>query len=439
MWSSLRANVVDTFKSACEAANNAAAATGAKARDFANEAKELAKKVASKADEIGEDITDRAKVAAATAKQIGDRAIEKGKHLVQTAEQKVVQTGRAVSAKAKEVAKLALEKGKEGVQAAKKVTKAVIECAKQKVRNAIQHVVNRTAVGLTDFVTSKPRLEVLLRESLASKEALPSDGKIFGQTECKICQSDRQGIVPCPGFRGTQTIHYSNGIFTEPEALCKSMLELSKKLCAEVVGVYNSTAGGGDLEECLSNIDNRILSPAARTEADLILDKLGKTPPEPVTLYVHSQGGLIAQQALRTAHADLHDKLLTDTLKTRGDIGVMEADKLARAETNRRMASVNVEAFGTATDGWPTGSKVHVTVNEYDPVPMLINKAQQNHSKAMEENAGATGGFTKPKVTTISVPPSRFMPSADTHSMDSTYIEHGIPKHKGACLGCEKV
>lgn len=187
-------------------------------------------------------------------------------------------------------------------------------------------------------------------------------GKERSQTAGKIpkgCQEPPPPRVP------KKKITYVNGIRTSVDPnvkgisnICALMQDVANTACAEVMGVYNATSGMlGDLSECVDNIRGGSKTPAAATLKPEILEKLRND--EPMELWVHSQGGLITQEALAAAKRELIATPLSDE------------------EVNRRLARITIRSFGTAEKGWPKGPRyIHVR-NTVDPVPHVIDGAQR--------------------------------------------------------------
>jgi hypothetical protein len=213
-------------------------------------------------------------------------------------------------------------------------------------------------------------------------------------------------------------VTFVNGINTEyhtgeqnaagQDGICKTMQKLANATCAEVVGVYNATGGmRADIGECLTNIGKDSDSPSVKTLKKSMLAALSEVPPQDMTIYAHSQGGLITQEAL----ADVKNDLTNDI----GEAGAVE-----------RMRHLSIKSFGTGEQGWPVGPNYEQFTNNSDPVPGVIAGAQKNYPDAtFKDNASIPEAqrhrFNSPHLNPI-----------DSHSMDNVYIEkmkeiHGQP------------
>ena len=185
----------------------------------------------------------------------------------------------------------------------------------------------------------------------------------------------KTGRLPdgCGGSGGKlPKIIYTNGINTPPAAACATMRQIANERCAEVIGVYNATYG--TIEDGLdskNNIDRAGRQPAAKSQTKLIAQMLNAKPPQPVTLYSHSQGGLITQEGLLKTQERLQQEKY-DAFLEKG-MGDAEAKEKSERDTRVAMRNVDVYSFGTAENNWPpTGAKLHQFTNTSDPVPRLI-------------------------------------------------------------------
>jgi hypothetical protein len=234
---------------------------------------------------------------------------------------------------------------------------------------------------------------------------LPNDGKLIGANCLPQGSSNPRGILPqCT--QGTPQISgevlYVNGIRTDQKTLCGTMQALAKATCAEVAGVYNAYGGSllnivEQLSESLANIAKNSDAPAVRTLRDQMLAALDQDPPANLTIYAHSQGGLIMQDALAILKADL-------------------TEKYGRAGALARMSRLTIKSFGTAVIGWPVGPNYEQFTNLSDPIPWAIRAAQASYpAETLTDSAVAPASqshyFNSPHRNPI-----------DSHSMDSVYI-----------------
>lgn len=263
----------------------------------------------------------------------------------------------------------------------------------------------------------KPLQDVLLGKQPAG---LPHDGETVG-SGCKAKGSDSGGTLPeCPNgrVRTRGQVTYVNGIRTKyhtgeqdavgQDGICKTMQKLANATCAEVIGVYNATGGlRTDIGECLTNIAKDSDTPSVKTLKKSVLSALSEDPPKEMTIYAHSQGGLITQQALAAVKDDLRIEY--------GEAGAVE-----------RMQHLSIKSFGTAEQGWPAGPNYEQFTNGSDPIPGIIAGAQRNYPDAtLRDNASI------PEAQRHRFNSPHFDPFA-SHSMDDVYIEkmkeiHGQP------------
>jgi len=368
--------------------------------------------------------------AAASAIATGARAVV---DTAETAGSAIAKTAKAVVSKTDDAAKWTLHEGErtgraisKAAVAAKKATVngvvAAYDSAKQAFSTAVATaatvgcVVENWGVGgialNVGLVLTKPGISELLRPVLrqgGDESQKPFDGHVLG-AGCQ--ENSTAGTMPSGCFQkpgALPKISYINGINTRytPEdkdkekglfsgGICKTMLEIAKITCSEVTGVYNATEGiGNDVDECLDNIGKNGNTPAIVPLADMIV-KAARTG-QPVTLFAHSQGGLITQEAVARAKLQL-----------------MNEDDLTSEEAEQRLGVVSIKSFGTALMGWPSGPHYERFTNTADPVPPIIIGAQTSYPVATwNDSAGAEQNhvFTNPHLNPI-----------DSHSMDDTYL-----------------
>ncbi|PYP91716.1 MAG: hypothetical protein DMG65_06630 [Candidatus Angelobacter sp. Gp1-AA117] len=286
-----------------------------------------------------------------------------------------------------------------------------VACA---VENELAKDLAAEAAQLLSSPQLKPVQDVILGKA---PKNLPHDGETVGKG-CKEMGPGSGGVVPqCPNGkpRISGKLTYVNGIMTsypmgDPKAdqkdgICKTMQKLANATCAEIVGVYNATGGmRADIGECLTNIAKNSDTPAVDTLQESMYDALTKNPPQEMTIYAHSQGGLITQEAL----ADLKNRLRTE-------VGLPNALEL--------MHHLSIKSFGTAEQGWPSGPNYEQFTNYSDPVPGVIAGAQENYPDAtFRDNALVPAAqrhyFVSPHVSPI-----------DSHSMDNVYINEMVNVH----------
>jgi len=242
----------------------------------------------------------------------------------------------------------------------------------------------------------------------------PLDGQFVGK-DCKPSpKKPGEGVVPkkcaAAGKKPAKKIYYVNGINTdlltdgskdpnnpyEGSGFCGNMHAIADADCAEVIGVYNATEGmGRDLTECLDNIGRAGKTPAAKTLSEEMMRNLTKEPPEKMTLFAHSQGGLVTQEALIDTKAQL------------------VASGMTEAQAEQRMSNLDIKSFGTALMGWPQGPQYERFTNLKDPVPYAIAVGQ-----------GAL--YPVETVSDTSTPGTHVYADKnwlfDAHSMDGSYM-----------------
>lgn len=267
-------------------------------------------------------------------------------------------------------------------------------------------------------VLSSPHLKPVQNVILGQQpKDLPHDGEVVGKG-CKEMNPNSGGVLPqCPNgkVRTNGTLTYVNGIMTayptgqpnpdQKDGICKTMQKLANATCAQVIGVYNATGGmRADIGECLTNIAKNSDTPAVTTLQRSMFDALSQNPPQDMTIYAHSQGGLITQEALAT---------VKNRLATRyGDAGA-----------TARMSHLSIKSFGTAEQGWPLGPNYEQFTNNSDPIPGVIAGVQQNYPDVtFRDNAVIPAAqrhrFYSPHLNPI-----------DSHSMDNVYIDQMVKIH----------
>lgn len=172
-----------------------------------------------------------------------------------------------------------------------------------------------------------------------------------------------------------------------------------------------------DVLDCLDNIDSAGAEAAAASQRKVLVDALSKDPPTPVTMFAHSQVGLITQEGLLMAERQLY----ADKYKALVESGLSNAQARAPAAVHaaQRMAQIKVTSFGTAERGWVPGPTYDHHTNSRDPVPALIRSVQENRPIDMENTGGPVTRFTA-------------SPSVDpmaAHGMAETYLPEFGKRH----------
>ncbi len=242
----------------------------------------------------------------------------------------------------------------------------------------------------------------------------------------------QQGRLPkgCPVGAKLPTVIYTNGIKTPPEAACATMRAIADSRCVQVIGVYNATLGlTHDVLDSKKNIDRAGTEKAAHSQARLIQEKLSKNPPEKVTIYAHSQGGLITQEGLSEASTYYEIVNLITSSQQQG-MSPEQAQQEADMPSRKRWTTLDVYSFGTAETDWPpVGANYYQMTNTSDPVPKLIEAVHKNRCTDIQpNNLKSRHTFEK----------NQWKPF-DAHSMDITYLpelNRVSPVAKKAGGGC---
>jgi hypothetical protein len=403
-------SLASIWNSATEGARAAASAiaTGAKAvadstaaavQFVARETKAMLHSAAETAKAAGEAIVEAAKTAAKKTAEATEWALQQGAKAARAVKTAAIAAKDATVkfiSDAYEAAKVAFSKV---VAGAVFVTCALWNELVAEVGEVVAFVF--TKLGLTTEL-----LRVLLR-AWGDESQKPFDGHVFG-AGCQ--EGSPTGVMPKGCFQKPGTlpkITYVNGINTrytpeDPEkdlfsvGICKTMQEIANTTCSEVTGVYNATEGmGRDLDECLDNIAKNSNAPSVITLRKMMVD--AARTGQPMTLYAHSQGGLITQEAVAQAKQTL-----------------MNEDNLTSEEAERRLGVVSIKSFGTAMWGWPSGPHYERFTNTSDPVPRVIAGAQTSYPWATWSDSALAEQhhvFTDPHASPI-----------DSHSMDDTYL-----------------
>lgn len=275
---------------------------------------------------------------------------------------------------------------------------------------AANQVVATVAGGIAVTVKTLPFAEKCADYLLAPDGTQEQDGQYMGK-DCPQSSDTppAEGTKPkgCANSgKAFPKIIYTNGINTPPEAACATMHKIADSRCAEVIGVYNATDGiGGDVANANRKINGDTSDPAAQALSELVQDMSARG--EKVTIYAHSEGGLNAQTGLDAAHEQM-------TINHGADYA------------NNAMQNMSVYSFGTAQRGWPAGPTYTQFTNVSDPVPHLIGADQLATNRPFPIAPNTTSNlFANPHWNPI-----------DSHSMDTTYLDHlnrkyPVPKGPG--------
>ncbi len=382
---------------------------------------------------------DRAGQVEASAERKAAEIVSGVQHGLATAKNKAIDAVDWAADKTGEAEAWVKAKGSQAVQLAKKAAQSV-KAGFVKLKDAFGAVVKKglavaecVGVSLMNFglnVTgsilafglTSPSGGPLHKLTLGGLEAATDrggdmkayDGRVVG-AGCSDNPpfSHPSGVTPsatsgCSEVKGKIT--YVNGINTEfhpnssssdpKSGICYTMQKIADQTCSEVTGVYNATEGiGKDLAECEQNIMRGSNSPAVKSLADEIANNVRNGTE--LTVFAHSQGGLITQEAL----VEVRNQLKI------GPPGWSDA------KIDDAMRVVTVKSFGTATDSWPKGPNYEQFTNLADPVPQVIAAAQLNLDPPGEPHAE------------IPAKQQHFFWSAhvdpfDSHSMDDVYLPY---------------
>lgn len=169
-----------------------------------------------------------------------------------------------------------------------------------------------------------------------------------------------------------------------------------------------------DVIDCIKTINQSSAEAASNTLSREIVAAIGKNPPDPMTIYLHSQGGLNGGASIAQAKRDM----MASTIKKLRESGLDEEAAEAKAMTfaESRLSKLDVHTFGTLERGLPDGPVYHRYTNELDPVPKAIKEAQISFVPDLiaRDPAGA-----KP-VTRFNYAPT--WNAADAHGMQESYL-----------------
>lgn len=402
------------FKAAWDGATNAARetvgalATGAKCvadataatvQFLAKEAKVIAKTTVEVAKTVGRAVVKIAGV-------VKDKIVSAAEWTAQMA----LRLGKAIVKGAIIAAKVAVKAIVAAFDLAKKVFAAVVAAVSTVACVAYSWAVGGIALAVGAVLT-KPLLAQLFRPLLRlGKDGPPDllDGHTIGKDCSEVSSANPSGVMPsgCKQTAGSlPKISYINGINTNQKTICETMKKLANDTCSEVMGIYNATHGiTKDIDECLDNIGKSSNEPAVAPMKKMIVEAAENQ--KPLTLYAHSQGGLITQEAISQAKQELMMKY-----------------PITAEEAEKALGVVSVKSFGTAMMGWPKGPEYERFTNTSDPIPPAILGAQTSYPlETWKDSAEATQHhvFTSPHLNPI-----------ESHSMDDVYLEE-LKAVKGA-------
>lgn len=285
------------------------------------------------------------------------------------------------------------------------------------------------------FVLSKPGISDALRPLLRLSEDNPKDpnsqkrydGDVLGAG----CQKDKPGgVLPSGCYQSPGTlpkIVYINGINTRytPDkdnhtnglfggGICQTMSEIASRTCSEVTGVYNATQGmAKDLDRCLDDIARKTPSRAVDPLREMMVK--AALSGQKLTIFAHSEGGLITQDAVVDAKQQL-------ILESRPHLTAEEAEQ--------KLSNVSIKSFGTALMGWPKGPHYERFTNTADPVPPVIIGAQTSYPVSTWKDSASADPNSNHVFTTPDPNPFSFK----THDINTTYL-NAYSQIKGA-PGC---
>ncbi len=231
----------------------------------------------------------------------------------------------------------------------------------------------------------------------------------------------------CEGKSGQKTIYYVNGIQTDRAAHCNTLNEIANSTCANVIGIYNATAGsglgfvgdglqtGGDraLINAAANgkpvaLDGR--NPAVNTVSDTIYSEvMAGNKPE---IWAHSQGGAVTSLGLYSAN-----------------------NRLDAAGNPNGLQGVNVTSMGSAAPQWVQGPNYDHYVNTNDLTPVSLGLGS-DPAKAAARGNGNVHLFSKDGNTFHDVGTPGYskgvLTATSNHGVEETYIAKR-DQDKGGC------
>lgn len=169
-----------------------------------------------------------------------------------------------------------------------------------------------------------------------------------------------------------------------------------------------------DVIDCIKTINQSGAEAASDTLSREIVAALNKNPPDPMMIYLHSQGGLNGGASIAQAKREL---IAAKKIALR-DSGIDSKVASTQAESfaESRLSNLDVHTFGTLERALPDGPNYHRYTNELDPVPKAIKEAQASYIPELtqQDPAGAE------PVTRF-----RFAPTwnaAEAHGMQESYL-----------------
>jgi hypothetical protein len=383
--------------------------------EVADKVKAVEQAVENTAGQVGHASLNTLDTAKATVAKTEGKIADAANRTAGTVASKTIAAAKAAAEKARKAAAFLKKALKRMSNKAVNVAVSTCHAAKRTagtVKNAVVNASNTTinTVGGTaaSVLTASKTVESAAVRLLEATEMKGIDG-CFLDENCRPSRSlPKRGKRPaCGGYDGIPKVMYTNGINTEEETCCDTMRKLAESRCVEVVGVYNATNGTmPDVAECVQNINRAGTTPAVKTQVAFLEEQLADPAQHEITLFAHSQGGLITQESLVKLRNDLTIKYMI------GPPPEPAAAAGAHAETE--MSRVTVNSFGTAEEGWPKGPVYNRFTNTKDPVPIVIKSVQANHPDiyGQEPVEGTLHRFSKSHLNPI-----------DSHSMDTVYLD----------------
>ena len=213
------------------------------------------------------------------------------------------------------------------------------------------------------------------------------------------------GVTPAGNPNPTETILYVNGMATDLAWQSEREMQwIANNSNAKVIGIHNSTEGGGaDFLQCARDKLDKGHNPAVDTLADTVYSELkaGRS----VHLMGYSQGGLITARALK----DVANRLRIE-------------DGLSQAQVEEVMSRLKVETFGGAGAVFPDGPQYVHYVNDKDIVPNAFGLGLPDF----------LGDLGLPDLSGIVTHPGRgavvhtFSEGENPHGLGATYLEHRV-------------
>jgi hypothetical protein len=329
-----------------------------------------------------EGATKTAKAAAAKVADMTVESIDQIQAGYKATKDEIIQGAKYIKDETIKAKNYTVEQIQSGYEIAKEEIKKDINYIKNKAVQAKNYTVEKIkkvyekakaiALSIKNFITTTCPLYIKKVTDIFYHNNIDQswDGKFLS---CSNCNSDdncginpagpapQENNLPSTGKKPKAKcnknplpkVYFVNGINNTPKENCEAAKAIANASCVEVFSIYNRTQGMvTDIFECLGNVFNsHPFGGDKPTQAikNVILNSINKEPPETVTVYAHSQGGLITREALGEVKKELK--------------GIAADD-----EIEAKMNKINIKSFGTAKNYWPKGPVYEQFSHPNDPV-----------------------------------------------------------------------